>query len=272
MNLLILLAIGLFGLCLLWAVQSVVLKLAGEPLAWPLRFETRKPIVKWTSRVMIHTIWITILIGTPLALGVSPLDWLRQEFPTPVPWRDMTIAFFLMLLPIWIAHAGYAALGWVYFEAKHDPVTQRRKLIRRLIGPWPLATLEEAVFRGVILEQLLQALPQTRTYAALAVVGSAAVFSSLHFVKRPHPDRVWQPAYGLFLVGCLFGLAYVIGGRTLWLPIVVHAAAVLGVEVLRLSVHYRAPAWLIGYQEFPQCGLTGTVAIIAIAIGMVVLL
>ncbi len=273
MNILIIVAIAASGLCLLWAVQSIALKLAGEPLAWPLRFETRKPLVKWTSRVMIHTTWLIILVGTPIALGISPLEWLRQEFPTPVPWRDMAVAFAVMLLPIWIAYAWWIAVGWVRIDPPHDKATRRGKLIRRFIGPWPLATLEEAVFRGVVLEQILQALPQSSAYTALAIAASAAVFASVHFVKKPHAGRpVWQPAYGLFIVGCLFGLAYVVGGRSLWLPITVHAAAVLGIEVMRLYVVHQAPPWLLGYAEFPQSGLIGSLVILGVAIALVMLI
>jgi len=82
----------------------VALKLAGEPLALPLRFTTRKPLVRWTSRVMIHVEWLIILIGTPLALGIHPLDALEQAFPTPIPWRDIAIAFSIMFFPPWIAY------------------------------------------------------------------------------------------------------------------------------------------------------------------------
>jgi hypothetical protein len=54
MNILIVLGVAAAAMCVLWAVQSVVLELVGEPLAWPLRFTTRKPLVRWTSRVMCH--------------------------------------------------------------------------------------------------------------------------------------------------------------------------------------------------------------------------
>ena len=45
MNILVMLGVIASALCLLWAVQSFALMLAGEPLAWPLRFKTRKPLV-----------------------------------------------------------------------------------------------------------------------------------------------------------------------------------------------------------------------------------
>jgi hypothetical protein len=89
MNILITFGVAAAALGLLWAVQSVALKIAGEPLAWPLRFPTRKPLVRWTSRVMIHTSWLIILIGTPLALGIRPLDALHQAFPLPVPLGEL---------------------------------------------------------------------------------------------------------------------------------------------------------------------------------------
>jgi hypothetical protein len=272
LNFLVLLGIGAFGFGLLWAVQSIALWMIGEPLAWPLRFETRDPRVKLTSRVMIHTMWLIIIVGTPLALNISPREWFYQEFPTPVPWRDMAMAFWIMLLPVWTMYGLCIAAGWIGIQPKHDAATRRFKLFKRFIGPWPLATLEEAVFRGVLLEQLLQSLPQGPVYTLVAIVVTSAIFASIHFVKPSDRSRpVWQPAYGLFIVSCLFGLAYVVGGRSLWLPITMHGAAVFGIEVMRLYVVYRGPPWLIGYAEFPQSGLLGTVFISAMAVALVIL-
>src|SRR5438128_2560512 len=156
MNILVVLLVATSAFCLLWAVQSVALKLVGEPLAWPLRFTTRNPWVRWTSRVMLHTSWLIILVGTPLALGIRPLDALHQAFPTPVPWRDIAIAFAIMFFASSIVYALWIKAGWVRIEPQHIQKIRRNKLVRRFLGPLPLATLEEAVFRGVLLEQLLR--------------------------------------------------------------------------------------------------------------------
>jgi hypothetical protein len=272
MNILIALAVAASGLCALWVVQSIVLKLVGQPLAWPLRFTTRNPLVRWTSRVMIHLEWAVIIVGTPLALGTPLLTALHQAFPLPVPWRDMAIAFSIMFFPCWIVYGLYVKAGWVRFQPQHDRAIRRGKLFRRFLGPLPLATLEEAVFRGTLLEQLLSSFPQSRFFTGLAIVLSAAVFSSVHFIKRSYPGKpVWQPAYGLFVVGCLLGLAYVVGGRSLWLPIVVHAAAVFAIEVMRLYSVYQAPPWLVGYSEFPQSGLIGSALILCVGIALAAL-
>ena len=99
------------------------------------------------------------------------------------------------------------------------------------------------------------------------------MFASIHFVKRPDSGRrIWQPAYGLFIISCLFGLAYVVGGRSLWLPIAMHGAAVFAIEVMRLYVVYQGPPWLLGFSEFPQSGLLGSLLVLGVAIALVLLI
>lgn len=272
MNILIVLGIAASALCLLWVVQSIVLMLVGEPLALPLQFTTRKPLVRWTGRVMIHVSWLIILVGTPLALGIDPLDALRRAFPLPVPWRDIAIAFSIVFFPAVIVYVFLVKVGWVRIEPQHDKATRHAKLFRRFLGPLPLATLEEAVFRGVILEQILRALPHSQAYTALSIVLSSAAFAAVHFIKRFQGKPIWQPAYGLFIVGCLFGFAYVIGGRSLWLPIIVHATSVFVIEVMRLYAVHQAPHWLMGYAEWPQSGLVGSIYVLGVAIGLALLI
>jgi membrane protease YdiL (CAAX protease family) len=216
---------------------------------------------------MIHASWLIILVGTPLALGIRPLDALHQAFPLPVPLGEIAIAFSVVFFPFVIIYAMLIKLDWVRIEPQHDQATRRAKLIRRFLGPLPLALLEEAVFRGVLLEQLLRSFPQSQTYTGLAIALSSAVFSAVHFIKLPYPGKpVWQPAYGLFIVGCLLGFAYVIGGRSLWLPVVIHATMVFLIEVMKIYAAYRAPPWLMGYAEGPQSGLVGSIYVLGVGI------
>lgn len=272
MNILILLGVALLALCLFWAAQSVALKLVDEPLAWPLRYTTRKPLVRWTSRVMVQASHFIFLFGTLLALGIRPIDALHQAFPMPVPWHDIAVAFSIMFFPSWIIYALLIKAGWMQIEPQHDQTIRRFKLLRRFLGPLPLATVEEAVYRGVLLEQLLRSFPQSHIYTALAIVLSSVVFSSMHFIKR-HPGKpIWQPAYGIFAVGCLLGLAYVIGGRSLWLPISMHAAAIFVVEVIKLYAVHRAPPWLLGYRDWPFSGLIGSIFVLFAGIALMVLI
>ena len=99
------------------------------------------------------------------------------------------------------------------------------------------------MFRGVLLEQILRSLPQSDAYTALAIALSSAVFASLHFVKRPEGRQARSGSRPTVFSSssCLFGLAYVVGGRSLWLPIAVHGAAVFAIEVPKLYVAYHGP-------------------------------
>jgi hypothetical protein len=273
MNILVALTVAAAGFFALWLVQSIVLTLAGEPLAMPLRFATDRPALKLTSRAMVHTEWLIILIGTPLALGIAPLDALKDAFPTPVPWGDIGIASALMFGATCLTYGLWLLAGWIRFEPQRDRATRRAKLFRRFFpGPLPLATFEEGVFRGILLEHLLRSLPASPVFTALAIVLSSAAFAAIHFVKPAKGKPVRQAAYGYFLVGCLFGLAYVVGGRSLWLPIAVHATAVFGIEVARLYVVFEGPRWLVGFSESPQSGLIGSIAVVLVGIGLVMLI
>ena len=273
MKILVMLGIAAFAFCALWAVQSVALKLVDEPLAWPLRFTTRNPLVRRTSRVMIQLSWVLILVGTPLALGIRPLDALHQAFPLPVPWHGIVIAFSLVFFPFSIGYALYIKVGWLRIEPRFDQATLRSKLFRRFLTPLPLATMEEGVFRGIVLEQLLRSLPQSRAYSALAIIVSSAVFAAVHFIKPFGSHKpVVQGIYGYFSAGCLFGLAYLVGGRSLWLPIVMHATAIFVIEVMRLYTVQQGPHWLAGFAELPQSGLVGSVVVLGIAIALVAMI
>lgn len=273
MNILIVMGIAAFALCLLWAAQSVALKIAGQPLTGPLRYETRVPVVVWTGRAMIQITFLIILVGTPLALGISPLAALHRAFPLPVPWRNIAIGFSVMFFPFVIAMALYVRAGWVRIVPQFNQQTRRAKLFRRFLTPLPLATVEEAVFRGTILEQLLQSLPQSFGFSVLAVIVSALIFSSVHFIRRqPEGKPVWRQSYGFFLAGCLLGVAYIVGGRNLWVPIPMHAAAIVVIEISRLYSEYHGPRWLVGFAESPYSGVLGTLGIAGMAIALVVLI
>jgi hypothetical protein len=168
MNVLVLIGVAAFAMCTFWAAQSVVLIYVGEPLALPLQYTTRAPLVRMTSQLMIQVIWIIILVGTPIALGVSPLEALQRAFPLPVPWRKIAIAFLITSIPFCLGYALYIKAQWLRFEPKFDQATRRRKLLTRFLTPIPLAVLEEGVFRGTLLEQLLRSLPPAFISSVLA--------------------------------------------------------------------------------------------------------
>jgi hypothetical protein len=254
------------ALSLIWVVQSVALKLADEPLAWPLRYTTKKPAVRWTGRAMVQISWLIILFGIFAASGIRPLDALHQLFPLPPPSRSMALVCGLFIGLSGILFAVYIEMGWVRITPRFDPATRRAKTLRRFLTPLPLATVEESVFRGAVLGQLLKSLPDAPGYVALGIVYSSVLFAAVHFIKRPGPQNpLLQHAYGFFAAGCLFGVAFVVGGRSLWLPIVLHATGILTVELNRLYMTFEGPRWLVGFSESPQSGLIGSLVLLCIA-------
>ena len=56
MNVLVLIGVAAFAMCTFWAAQSVVLIYVGEPLALPLQYTTRAPLVRMTSQLVIQVI------------------------------------------------------------------------------------------------------------------------------------------------------------------------------------------------------------------------
>ncbi len=142
----------------------------------------------------------------------------------------------------------------------YPPARLRRELLGRIfIVPVPAALIEELVFRCVLLEQLLVALPATTAGMLTALAASSALFSAVHFLApKPPREPVWQAATGLFFVGCAVGAGYISGGRTLWLPWAIHAAGIACVEAPTvLTTFDRQGYWLVCTREFPHSGLLG---------------
>ena len=273
MNVLIVVAAGALAMALLWAAQSCALLYAGEPLTWPLHYTTRQPVVRWTGRVMIQIAWLVILIGVPLALGESPAQALQRALPLPVPWQNILTSSLIVAPPFLVVLTIEGLFGWLRLSPQFDARTRHLKLMRRFLTPIPLATMEEAVFRGILLEQLLQTLPRTLLCSIASVVVSAIVFSSAHFIrKQPEGKPVWQQAYGFFLAGCLFGTGYIVGGRNLWIPIALHAWAILIVEIGRLYCQFNGPRWVVGFAESPYSGVIGSMLTGGMILALVLLI
>ena len=267
MNLIILLSLGFGLLGTLWAFQSVLLVCHGEPIVAPLRYRTKKPTIRWPMKLMLQTVLFGLLLGFPWLIGESPLDYHLARL-SPVRWDLFCFAFASVLGAYVLLFAIEIAAGWIRLARLFDPGPTARKILRSFLTPIPLALLEEAVFRGVILEQMLNVLPGTRWFQVLAVVLAGAVFASVHFL-RPQ-KRLYLPALGLFVLGCVLGTAYIAGGRTYWLPAAIHSAGILGIQLSRTFAQYRGPAWLIGYPSYPIAGIMGMTGMILISAFLVI--
>jgi Type II CAAX prenyl endopeptidase Rce1-like len=256
MNLLILAGFGAGGLLVMWCAQTLALLAVRDPrpAAWLFRHRSESEVVRWALKLALQAVLLSLLLLFPLCVGENPFHYLAARF-APADWMavlrtaGVTLLAFSLLLLVTVGG------GWVRLTALYRWPTACRKVARACLTPLPLALIEEGVFRGVFLEQLLKALPDDLTGRGLAVGLSALVFSAVHFL-RPQ-KRTLLPAISLYAFGWTLGMAYVAGGRTLWLPVAVHAAGVLFIQTTRPFVEYRDPTWLIGSRSYPICGVLG---------------
>jgi hypothetical protein len=254
MNVIILLGIAGTGVLALWLVQTLLLLATGEQ--WrcaPLRHRSENPIVRWGMKAALQLVLVGLLFGYPLAIGVGPLEYHRARLH-PMNWwlfGVILVSAVLAMCPMFLLNI---LVGWVKVAPHYNTAKTLKKVMRCIIFPVPLAFTEEALFRGVLLDALLQVLPGREGMIAALVIG-AAIFASVHFF-RPQ-KRVLLPALGLFGLGVILGAAYIIGGYSYWLPVAIHAGGVIFIQLSRPFVEYRGPSWLVGYSSYPICGALG---------------
>jgi hypothetical protein len=256
MNVLVLAAVGLGGLVWVWLAQVVALRAVGHPrpYAWPLRHDSESGVVRWVMKGALQLALVALLLGVPWLTGEAPADYYAALL-LPARWgllagtMGVTLALFVAALAVNLR------LGWVKWSPQLSFGKSLAKVFRASLTPLPLALMEEAVFRGVIFEQLLRGLPETTAGKLFALTVSSAIFSAVHFLREQ--KKVLLPALGLFTLGFTLGLGYLLTGHTLWLPVACHAAGVWFIQLSRPFLSYPGPAWVIGYRSYPICGVLG---------------
>jgi hypothetical protein len=255
MSLVILAGMGLGGLALLWLTQTLALRAAGDAhlFAWPLRHDSDSALVRWALKLALQAVLLGLILF-PWVVGEDPLAYHRAKLE-PAQWGVLVRTLLATVLAFSLLLLVNVLGGWVRLTRLYGWSRSVSKVARGSLTPLPLAFMEEALFRGVVFEQLLRAAPADTAGRCLALGLSAALFSALHFL-RPQ-KRTLLPALGLFALGCTLGLAYLAGGHTYWLPVAIHAGGVWFIQVTRPFVTYNGPPWLIGYRTYPICGALG---------------
>ena len=222
--------------------------------AWPLRHGSESLAVRWTLKAALQVVLLSVLLLPPWLNGESPWAYHAERLAgvnwmVPVAGGALTLTLFsaVMLLNF--------RLGWITVEPSRSGLKLLAKLGRASLTPLPLAIMEELVFRGIVLEQLVRSFPAT-----VSGEGAAADDLGGAFRNGPLPaqqKRVMLPAVGLFALGWMLGLVYLLDGHTIWVPAAFHAAGVWFIQLTRPFACYRGPAWLIGYRSYPICGVFG---------------
>lgn len=234
----------------MWVGQTVLLRRHRLPIRWRIDARDAPRDVRALGRVIVQASLIGVIVLYPRMLGQSVVAYYQSLLPASRSALQMahgaaaSCLFLCVLFGVWIA------TDRVQIEV-HQP---RRRWLRRLalLGPTALfgACIEELLFRGVVLADLLESLPSRH---GLAVTIAVFVFAGAHYVRSV--KRRWTFA-GHLMLGVLHCVAFMQTG-TLWLTIGLHAGGNLMIMGTRAFVRYRGPAWLTGASVFPYAGAVG---------------
>lgn len=168
---------------------------------------------------------------------------------------------------------GLGSLGLLFVlglvtETFHIEVTpDRLRLWRTVLGFIPAAALvsllEELVFRGFILQQLLA---YSRPFAVLA---SSAVYALVHVKGLSFSSHTYLELGGLFLFGGVLAVSYLLT-QQLYIAMGLHAVLAYGARVNKLLIEFTDPSrsWLVGTSRLVN-GLVGWVAILLMGIAII---
>jgi membrane protease YdiL (CAAX protease family) len=263
----------------LWLGQTLLLLAGGRPVQWAISGDRLPPHLKTANRALLYGLLLTAIGLYPILRGEDWMDWLARLWP-PGEFRDAGLGVGLalgFLLPLYVV---WAATDNVRFRIRHGGGALLRRTAATPLTAVFAAAIEELLFRGVLLDDLLRLAeaaapdetgPQAQTIPGgaavttgvlLAVVGGALVFAAAHYVRRV--KRYWTFP-GHLALGLLFCTAFA-ATRNLWLSFGLHAAGILIIMALRPMVRYTGPPWLVGASIFPYAGLPGVAALLALCV------
>lgn len=234
----------------MWAVQTVQLRVAGLPVRWRIDADDAPKRVRTGGRIVTQLSLFAVILVYPLLRGQGVVGYYQSLLPGgPIVFQFLhgaaaVVLFLCLLFGVWLA------TGRLEIDVHHS----RSKWIRRLVLLIPTALfgafVEELLFRGVLLNDLLQ-FSSIPVPAAMAL--GALVFAGAHYVRAV--KRQWTFP-GHVMLGLLLCVSFV-QTRTLWLPAGLHAGGILAIMGVRPFVRYRGPAWITGASIFPFAGVVG---------------
>lgn len=242
-----------------WLTQTALLRYYGLPTRWRLDSSNAPAALRTSTRAATYL----SLLGV---IAVYPLLQARPAV-APMTFGPSIVEYYSPMLPLQSApHFVQGAacsvlclsalfLMWMASDQLRIDIHQsRRRWMRRLILLLPTALLggfaEELVFRGVLLADLLRALPQSPT--PVIAIG-ALVFAAAHYLRRV---KRWWTFPSHVVLGVLLCLAFV-RTRTLWLPAGLHVGGIMMIMGVRPFFRYVGPPWLTGASIFPFAGVIG---------------
>lgn len=264
MNLLLLAGFALGVVVWLWIAQTLALLSEGQRQIWvlPFRHPHESHRIRAALKLALCSGLVAVILFYPWAIGEDPLRYHGEKFSLR-HWGLSVQALMLVCGLLTVLLAAYVSTGWAKVERRHPTRKLAFKIVKAFLIPLPLTLMEEPLFRGLILEQLSLVLPRNAMGLTAALVLSALIFAAVHFLRPQKHKRL--AAVGLFYVGLMLGLIYLLSGHHYLLPIAFHAAGVFYIQATRPLTIYYGPPWLVGRSTYPIAGLLGLLTLTAAA-------
>lgn len=153
-------------------------------------------------------------------------------------------------------------MGFLTGAYRIEVTSDQLKLWRTVVGFVPVAflvgVLEELVFRGYILQQLLSC---SKT---LALAVSSGLYAGVHVKDIVMAPSMWLELGGLCLFGFILALSYLRTGQ-LYFAVGLHAVLAYGARVNKLLIEIPYPewSWLVGTSRLVN-GLAGWVVLLGL--------
>lgn len=231
-----------------WADHALLRARAGRPMTWQIHAAELSPADQKRQRIVTNLCFAAVLLAYPLLRGHRPLEYYSSLLPGGRYVLDVPLGFSLAILYLGILYLAWLLTGNVQIRPVERPGRAATRLAALPFSAFAGATLEELLFRGMLLANLLETFP-----AAFAIPLGAAIFASAHYVRRV--KRYWTIP-GHVVLGVVLCIAFACT-RTLWLPIGLHAGGIFITLGIRSFVRSTGPAWLVGASIFPYAGVAG---------------
>ena len=234
----------------MWTGQTALLKRHGLPIRWRIDARGAPRTVRTAGRVITQLCLLGVLVAYPLALGESVPAYYQGLLPASGSVVHLAQGAAASSLSLCVLFGVWLATDRLQVEIRHPERFRLRRLL--LLPPAALAGafVEELLFRGVVMADLLRSLPSGQS---AAVAGAVLVFAGAHYVRSV--KRRWTFA-GHLMLGLLLCVAF-LRTHALWLGIGLHAGGNLMILGARPFLSYRGPAWMTGASVFPYAGAVG---------------
>lgn len=252
----------------MWLGQTVLLLLRGERPRWRIGAHDLPRPVKRANRIITYIALPGAALLYPILRGQNPWNYYAAFFPLDARAAAGVWGFAASVLYLALLYLAWMLTDNVRFAVRHDSITLARRLAAVPLTAILGALVEELLFRGMVLADLLRTLPGALAPLGLshnqavgvAVVVGALLFAGAHYIRRV--KRYWTFP-GHLALGLLLCTAFALTGN-LWLPFGLHAGGILMLMGTRPLIRYTGPPWLVGASIFPYAGVVGIIALAAL--------